>query len=176
MSTEKTALRKVIRELKAKMGEKERDQMSESICRKVLSHPQWKAAHTILLYYALPDETNTGSLIETALKEGKKVLLPVVEGNDLQLKCFTGETRLGKFNIEEPTGPEFYSYACIDLVIVPGIAFDQGGNRLGRGKGYYDRTLPLLSNAYKIGLCFPFQILESIPHEEHDIKMDYVVC
>jgi len=75
----------------------------------------------------------------------------------------------------EPSGELFTDFDRITLAIIPGMAFDHQGNRLGRGKGYYDRLLPQLSHAYKLGLCFPFQLLtEEIPHEPHDCRMDEV--
>ena len=77
--------------------------------------------------------------------------------------------------MEEPTGALFTDYATIDLVIVPGVAFDRDGNRLGRGKGYYDRLLPRIPSAYKVGICFPFQIVEEVPAEPFDIRMDEII-
>ena len=75
----------------------------------------------------------------------------------------------------EPSGELFDDYAAIDLAVVPGMAFDIQNNRLGRGKGYYDRMLPKLVNAYKIGVCFSFQRLPGIPAEGNDVKMDEVI-
>ena len=72
-------------------------------------------------------------------------------------------------------GALFTDYATIDLVIVPGVAFDRDGNRLGRGKGYYDRLLPRIPSAYKVGICFPFQIIEEVPAEPFDIRMDEII-
>ena len=82
---------------------------------------------------------------------------------------------IGAYGIEEPTGALFTDYATIDLVIVPGVAFDRDGNRLGRGKGYYDRLLPRIPSAYKVGICFPFQIVEEVPAEPFDIRMDEII-
>ena len=81
----------------------------------------------------------------------------------------------GAFGILEPTGEVFSDYDNVDAAIIPGMAFDGHGNRLGRGKGYYDRLLPRLTKAYKIGVCFPFQYFDEIPSEEHDVVMDCVV-
>ena len=100
----------------------------------------------------------------------------MIDGDDLRLKIHTGATQTGSYSIQEPIGEEFTCYKEIALAIVPGMAFDKKGNRLGRGRGFYDRTLPKLAEAYKIGLCFPFQFLESIPCEAYDIKMDAVLC
>ena len=75
----------------------------------------------------------------------------------------------------EPTGEVFDNYTDIDLAVIPGVAFDKDGNRMGRGKGYYDRLLPKLGNTYKIGICLPFQLVEKIPTDEHDVRMDEVL-
>ena len=93
------------------------------------------------------------------------------------VRRYSGKADLqeGAFGIMEPCGELFTDYEAIDVAIIPGMAFDRHGNRLGRGKGYYDRFLPLLpTRVFKIGVCFPFQLLDDIPMEEHDIKMDVV--
>ena len=175
MDTDKTALRRLIRQRKKEFTQEEKRSFSEKTCKKILFQPFWQEAKTVFLYAALPDELDTSLLAENALLSGKTVLFPVVVGNDLQIKEYNGETRTGEFGITEPIGPEFCALDAINLAIVPGIAFDVKGNRLGRGRGYYDRTLSRLPNALKIGVCFPFQVVEQIPFDEHDIKMDSVI-
>lgn len=83
----------------------------------------------------------------------------------------------GAYGIMEPEGPAFTAYDDIDLIITPGVAFDVNHNRLGRGKGYYDRFLQQMrqTHAYKIGVCFPHQLVDSIPVTAYDIPMDEVV-
>ena len=86
----------------------------------------------------------------------------------------------GAYGIMEPGGPAFTAYDDIDLIIIPGVAFDVKHNRLGRGKGYYDRFLQQMqqmrqTHAYKIGVCFPHQLVDSIPVTTYDIPMDEVV-
>ena len=172
---QKKELRKLIRQRKAVHTAEEKAGMSARICRQVLADPHWAKANTVFLYHALTDEVDTTILIDAAMHEGKTVLLPVIDGDDLRLKIHTGATQTGSYSIQEPIGEEFTCYKEITLAIVPGMAFDKKGNRLGRGRGFYDRTLPKLAEAYKIGLCFPFQLLESIPCETYDIKMDAVL-
>ena len=172
---QKKELRKLIRQRKAEHTAEEKAEMSARICRQVLTDPHWAKANTVFLYHALTDEVDTTMLIDAAMHEGKTVLLPVIDGDDLRLKIHTGATQTGSYSIQEPIGEEFTCYKEIALAIVPGMAFDKKGNRLGRGRGFYDRTLPKLAEAYKIGLCFPFQFLESIPSEAYDIKMDAVL-
>ena len=74
----------------------------------------------------------------------------------------------------EPSGEPFTDYNSIDIAIIPGLAFTQDGKRLGRGKGYYDRLLAQMPSVYKMGLCFPFQLVQDIPMNENDILMDEV--
>lgn len=123
----------------------------------------------------MKDEVRTHSFIEK-WSQSKQIILPVVKGCELELHTYTGKQYLsiGAYGIKEPTGKSFYNYSQIDLAIIPGVAFDKSGNRLGRGKGYYDRLLPNLS-ALKIGICFSFQYLEEIPAETFDIRMDRVI-
>lgn len=168
----KQELRKLIRERKALCTMEELTKLSEEICRKVMATPAWQDARTVLLYHALPDEVNTLSILRA---RGKSLLLPVVVGDDLELRVYDGSTTEGAFHIQEPIGLLFTDYPSIDLAIIPGMAFDREGHRLGRGKGYYDRLLPHLTHAYRLGICFPFQLLDSVPTEEHDMKMDAVI-
>lgn len=97
----------------------------------------------------------------------------------MELRIFTGvqSMQMGPFGILEPVGEVFPAerYADIQLAVIPGMAFDDENHRLGRGKGYYDKFLPGLPSAYKVGICFPFQHLPSIPSEPHDVLMDMIV-
>lgn len=132
---------------------------------------------TILLYHSLPDEVCTHQLIRDLAAVGKTVLLPTVVGEELQLHQYTGDTHLGtsaSFGIQESQGPLFTDHPLIDLAIIPGMAFTPQGDRLGRGKGYYDRLLPHLTCPL-IGIAFPFQLLPTIPTEPHDIRMTEVL-
>lgn len=136
---------------------------------------RWQSAHTVLLYHALPDEPNLQMLLETALQEDKQVLLPVVVNDDLLLKRYKDDKSLqeGAFHIFEPTGDAFPQdrYDELDLAIIPGMAFDREGHRLGRGRGYYDRLLPRIPHAHTLGICFPFQLLDHVPSLPHDIPV-----
>lgn len=176
----KRELRQQIRTQKRRLSAAELAVMSEDICSKVLALASWQEAGTLLLYYPLPDEVDVRLLIKDAFESGKKVLLPVVKGDELELHLYEGEASLkeGAFGIMEPTGPLFapIHYDKIELAIIPGMAFDSAGHRLGRGKGYYDRLLPNLKDAKLIGICFPFQLLEEVPAEAHDISVCKVIC
>lgn len=149
---------------------------SAEILAALEAHPAFRAATTVLLYHSLKDEVDTHEFIRKWSRE-KRILLPVVVGDDLELRLYTRPEDLkpGAYGIEEPTGELFTDYADIDFIVVPGVAFDRNGNRLGRGKGYYDRLLPRIPSAYKAGICFPFQLVEEVPAEPFDIRMDEII-
>lgn len=177
MRQKKQALRKRIKLLKQKHNPFMLKEYSNEIMKLLCYEPTWAQAETVLLYYALPDEVNTHDFIQYWSKY-KNIILPVVVGDELELRRYTNtkDLKKGSFNIWEPCGELFTNYNDINLVIVPGVAFDSEGNRLGRGKGYYDKLLPKIK-AYKIGICFPFQYFKNaiIPTEDTDISMDKVL-
>ena len=150
------------------------EQMSKSVIKKVLCSKFYQGAKVVLLFNSLPDEIDVKPLIDNALTSKKTLLLPIVVGEDIVLKHHNINDGFikGKFGILEPTGEIFNDYDKIDFALIPGVAFDKNFNRLGRGKGYYDRLLPKLINAKKMGICFEYQVFEKIPTENHDIKMD----
>lgn len=175
----KQELRRQIRAQKKQYTACQMAAMSEQICSKVLRSAWWQEAGTLLLYYPLSDEVDVRPLIQEAYKSDKRVLLPVCKGEDLELHLYEGEESLtsGAFGIMEPTAPLFTldDYPDIQLVIVPGMAFDKAGHRLGRGRGYYDRLLPKLSAAKLLGICFPFQFQEVVPTNIYDIPVHKVI-
>ncbi len=147
--------------------------------RRLESKPLFKSAQVVLLFHSLPDEPSTHELVARVSRE-KTVLLPVVINEDtLELREYRGESSMksGAFEILEPQGEPFTDFARIDLAVIPGVAFDGAGNRLGRGRGYYDRLLQRLApyGIPTIGVCFDFQKLSEIPSEAHDIRVDEVV-
>ena len=132
---------------------------------------------TVLAYWPLPDEPDIRPLIDGLLAAGKTVLLPkVIDGESMELRRYTayGDLREGAFHIMEPIGEPFTDFAQIDTALIPGVAFDAARRRLGRGRGYYDRFLAAYPNIHKIGICFPFQCVEEVPTQAHDILMDDV--
>jgi 5-formyltetrahydrofolate cyclo-ligase len=172
----KKELRQEMARQKAGLTPDERLHLSAPLLAALESHPAFGAASTVLLYHSLPDEVDTHAFVRKWWR-AKRLLLPVVVGADLELREYKGEESmaLGRFGIEEPVGKAFTDYGGIDLAVVPGVAFDRRGNRLGRGRGYYDRLLPSLPSTYKIGICFPFQLVEEVPAEPFDIRMDEVL-
>ena len=155
----------------------DRDKKNEAITKKVKELEIYKEANTIALYCSLPDEVNTDELIEDALNNHKVVLLPRTNDSDIVfsvIKSMNEPFLKGKFGVLEPLNKEVYKKDKIDLIIVPGVSFDREGNRLGYGKGYYDRYLTG-SNLKTIGICFSEQLTEHIPNDDNDIKIDVIV-
>ena len=148
---------------------------SAVILRQLEESSLFRQAKQVALYHSLPGEVQTVAFIERWFRE-KQLFLPLVVGDDLRLFRYTGAESLqkGAFGIWEPKPDgEAAEEDAIDLVIVPGVAFDRQCHRLGRGRGFYDRLLVSLS-APKVGICFDFQLLPSIPVEPFDYPMDHV--
>lgn len=170
----KSDIRMSIKNIKKSITEEERAQISDRIRRYTEQLPEFRQAGTILLYHSLRDEVDTSSFLNL-WQHDKRLLLPVVKENDLIICDYHPDNlKPGSFGIFEPQGDEITDLSIIDLIIIPGVAFDKNRNRLGRGKGYYDRLLSRLS-AYKVGICYDCQITDHIPVEEHDIPMDHVI-
>lgn len=177
---DKKELRKIIKNRKRQYSSRQLEELSLSVLSRLNRNEHLQRAETILMYYSLPDEVNTHVYIDQLLEQGKKILLPeVIDGENMVIREYTGKHDLkeGAFHIMEPIGSLFPEerYQEIDLAIIPGMAFDAKRNRLGRGKGYYDRFLQKIPQVYKIGICFPFQLIDEIPTEETDIKMDAIM-
>lgn len=176
---DKQTLRKHIKAQIAALSTKQRNELSEKIMKELEGNPKFRAAKTVMLYYSLPDEVCTHDLI-ARWAERKCILLPVVKGDEIEVRRFTTFSNIseGAFHIGEPQGDIFTELEKIELIVVPGVAFDRQGNRMGRGRGYYDRFLSqkALSQAWRIGLCFPQQLVECVPAEPHDISMHEVLC
>lgn len=174
--TEKKALRKTIRELKMQYPIEEKKSKSENILKKIEQLDVFLQSKIVMAYWSMPDEVYTHDFI-LKWHNKKTIILPVVKDDELELRVFTGIENMsaGKaFNIGEPMGKPFTDIQSIDLILVPGVAFDKQNNRLGRGKAYYDKLLKSV-NASKIGICFDFQMVDSVPVDEHDIKMNRVI-
>ena len=172
---DKKQLRRTIAQNKKNYSQEQLKVWSSSLLHKLEDHPAFVAAQTVLLYYSLPDEVQTHDFIER-WKDTKQIILPVVIGpTELELRHYTGKSCLttGAFQIEEPSGEAFIDFHAIDLAIIPGVGFDSLGNRLGRGKGFYDRLLPKI-NAPKIGICFQFQVVDNIPTGPYDYPMNEI--
>lgn len=174
--TAKTELRKKIRGIKNSYSAAQLVSKSSGIHVKLEQSQSFIDAKTVLMYWSMADEVYTHSFVEKWSTQ-KQIILPSVDGDDLILKKFTGINNLTageQFSIMEPNGEPFTDLDSIDLIIVPGVAFDKHGNRMGRGRGFYDKLLKT-TDATTIGICFDFQLVDCVPTEEHDKKMDVVV-
>jgi len=150
-------------------------QKSFQICHQIELHERFVASRCVMLYYPLPGEVDVTALLD-GYYEKKILLLPVIYGQDILPKPYSGPHNLvrGAYGILEPVGDGGNNTLQPELIIVPGLAFDRQGHRLGRGKGYYDRFLSR-QKGYKIGVCFHYQIFPSLPVEVHDVAVDEVI-
>ena len=158
------------------MGKKAIKQKSAKIIKKLTSLKEFKRSKTILGYASIRSETMTLDFIKRLLKnKRKKLVLPKVEGKRMVLSKIDDFAELKKgsfFNILEPR--KIKKVKKVDLILVPGIAFDQTGHRIGYGKGYYDRLLKK-TKAVKVGLAFELQLIDKVPNHPHDVPVDMVV-
>lgn len=176
INIQKKELRKKVKVLKSGSSASENQVKSESIFKKIAEMDVFREARTIMAYWSMKDEVNTHEFIFKYF-ESKRIILPSVKGNELELKVFEGTESMQpgeSFGILEPVGPTFDKTEKMDLIIIPGVAFDKQKNRMGRGKAYYDNLLKS-TDALKIGVCFDFQLFDEVPVDEHDIKMDLVI-
>lgn len=171
----KSEIRKAIRTEKRRIGKEELMRMSTPIVEQVEANEFYRKSSIIMLYHPLWDEVDVRPLFDRALADGKRVILPTVKGDDIVPVEITTETEwiVGDFDILEPVAEPYVG--TFDLIVVPGVAFDLHNNRLGRGKGYYDRFLVKHPNAYRLGICFKFQIAPEIPTEPFDFPMNEVI-
>lgn len=171
---DKKELRALIKALKKQHSKEQLIAQSEQIMGKLEQHPDFIKAEKVMLYSALPDEVQTQAFLDKwHLK--KTVILPTVVGDDIIPVEYGEDTgfAVGDFNILEPQNKPYLG--GFDLIIVPGVAFDSKGNRLGRGRGYYDRFLCQHLEVKRIGICFDFQLVDEVPSEDFDIRMDEVI-
>ena len=171
----KPLLRQQMREAKQRHADQLAG-MSADICQQLAAC--LGDAQVVMCYWPLPDEVDIRPLINRLVAGGKHVVLPRVTGSEtMELRCYTSADDLqeGAFHIQEPTGALFVQDAAIDVALIPGMAFDAAGHRLGRGRGYYDRFLAQHPVRRTIGVAFPFQHIPQVPCDSHDILMDEVV-
>ena len=170
----KAEIRKYIAQKKEQFTLEEKIILSEKIISRIEALPLFISSFRILCYHSLPDEVYTHAFIEK-WSQKKEILLPVVQQDILYIRKYEQKEKCktGTFQILEPSGKDIQNLQSIDLVLLPGIAFDKKGNRLGRGKGYYDKLLTQIS-APKAGICFGFQLMDNLPADEWDIPMNMI--
>lgn len=169
----KQEIRDRLKKIKLNISLEEREQSSFEVMKRVETLSQFKDSEKVLLYNALPDELPTQCMLDS-WSITKELYLPVVVGDELVIRRYNpASMKIGAFGIGEPDGDEI-ALDEIDMIIVPGVAFDYEHNRLGRGKGYYDRLL-VNSKAFIVGVGYSLQLLDSIPAEKHDVKMNCII-
>lgn len=170
----KEDIRRNIRARKTLLSAEEKAEAARRVFDRLEKSVAFTMAENILMYHSLPDELSTHEFIER-WADRKHFFLPRVNGMNLEILPYD-RSRLarGAFLIEEPQGDDIASIERIELIVVPAVAYDRCGNRVGRGKGYYDRLLAD-SNATKIGVGYDFQLVDEIDAEPHDVSVDIVI-
>ena len=174
----KPEIRQRIRERMERISPAVRAVESIDLC--VRLKMQMQSAHTVLFFAPMPDELDVWPLLEESLREGKAIALPCFDQTtDIysarRIRDAVTDVATGKFGVREPvSGCAEIPFEKFDLVLVPGMAFDLSGNRLGRGRGFYDRMLAQASGI-KCGVGYDFQLLEKIPTEPHDARVNFIL-
>ena len=168
MPNSKSSLRTAVKQRLRSMSPAARREESEVLWRRLIAHPAFRVATHVMLFHGLPDEPQTSEWLERILPLGKKVWLPVVVGDEIEVR---------RYGILEPTGAPLEDLSLLELIVVPGVAFDAEGHRLGRGRGYYDRFLSRLPDASvpTLGCCFACQLLPAVPVEPFDRPVSEVI-
>ncbi len=174
----KDQIRLLMRKANKNVAPEGRNRAAEIIFRAIEESTQFVNSQRIALYAALPDEIPTRSVIERWCALGKEIFLPRITG-ETSMEFYPyrpDKIEVGAFGIDEPQGDDAIEPSQIELMILPGVAFTAEGERLGRGRGYYDRYLSREGYAaYNIGVCYKHQLCEEIPCEVHDVRLDWVV-
>ena len=161
-----------------------KDRLSRRICERLVELPEYARAKAVLFYVDARSEVRTRRLLPIARQQGKRTVVPYCVGNRLELFLLkdADELAVGTIGILEPkmelrgNAERKIEPAELDLVVVPGVAFDRTGGRLGHGKGYYDRFLRTVrSDATLVGLAFECQLFPSIPMRDHDVAVHKVI-
>ena len=179
MINNKHELRKKFLALRSAQDESVLEKSSEIIIKNLYETEEYKKAQTIMVYVSYRGEVKTHALIKTALKDGKRVCVPLCDSNNCSMTAREiasfSELKSGAYGILEPEdSAPVVDKTEIDFVIVPGCAFSKSGHRIGYGKGYYDRFLKDTS-AFKCGLSYDFSFADELPYEETDIPLDMII-
>ena len=174
----KNQLRQKIKQLRREMSAHEVSLKSHCAAQIFLATDIYKNAQQIMLYSRLGNETDTAEITDTAFADGKLLVFPVTDQKTGLITPYYVDKntvfKKGGFSVFEPSDTQIADMSKTDVIIVPGIVFDKSGNRIGFGKGCYDKFLSSL-NAIKIGFCYDFQVFDYIPCDAYDIKMDFLI-
>lgn len=174
---DKTALRKQIRELKRSMAPQQITEKSEKLGELFLASKAYQEAKTIYGYLPYNQEVRTVPMLQRALQDGKQVAVPKVYGDTMRFIYLDDLTQVstGYAGIPEPIADEPVADDKTALVLMPGLAFTEKGDRMGYGGGFYDRFLSEEPNHPTLALCYDFQMVDSLPTETYDIPVDTVL-
>ena len=172
--SDKNEIRYKMKSLRLLVPESEKRSAAEEVFERLEKTAAFLLADRIMMYHSLPDELSTHDFLRKWAGK-KRFYLPRVNGVHLEVLPYEERRlELGSFHIEEPTGNEITDPSEIELVVVPAVAYDRKGKRLGRGKGFYDRFLTH-TKATKVGVGYEFQLVDELPSEPHDVAMDMVI-
>lgn len=173
----KKELRNQIKAAKKAMTEDQIDQLSADLCQQFLNTDEYRKAKTVYGYLPYNQEVRTWALLEQAVKDGKTVAVPKVYGDEMRFIILSdlSDVAAGYAGIPEPISDGPVADDPDALVLMPGLAFDREGHRIGYGGGFYDRFLECEPNHPTVALCYHFQLLDHLDTEEHDIPVDRVL-
>ena len=180
MTEQKAAIRERIRTVLSELTRDQREEAAVEICARLIEQPEWKNAQSILLFAPMQDEPNVRPLLHAALDAGKLTALPRFNAQTGHYEAaVVGDLAKdfieGKFGILEPAPTcQIADLKRLDLVLVPGVAFDWHGHRLGRGRGFYDRLLVAVSSK-TCGVAFDQQLVATLPVEPHDVRLNCIL-
>lgn len=174
----KDEIRAVIKEKRRALSDVEIKTKSGLIIDNLLSLPRFSEATTVMTYLSAFKEPDTSGIIDYLYKSGRKIVVPISNTDDYTItpSYLTSPDKLvrGAYGISEPAECLIADINDIDIALIPGIAFDAHGMRVGFGKGYYDRFLEQFKGL-KIGICYDFQMTNLVPASKHDVKMDIII-
>ena len=181
MLAEKRRLRGLLRQRRRALSVRDVEENSQRIADRLCAQAMFHQARQVLLYSPDENEVETEGLWREALRQGKYVYYPRVTADKREVEFVRRHDNQplipGVFDIPVPAGEDLLTSAArTDLVLIPGVGFDQDGHRLGRGRGYYDRALRgVLAGALRVGLAYEFQVVSHVPVDPHDERVDYIV-
>lgn len=180
---DKKEVRNVMSKRRKSMSEQEVSHKSKTIIEKVMNTEEFKKSKNLMVFLSFDNEVYTFDLIDKAMDMGKKVVVPYTVKDTYEiiptlLKNIEEDLEVSSYGYLEPKKEKITTVQeeDIDLTIVPGLAFDKDMNRIGFGKGYYDRYLAKTRKDSKnMAIAYEYQVLEEIPHDDYDVKMDYII-
>lgn len=171
---EKSDIRRKMKTMRQMMLDIEKENAAQEVFARLEQTAAFLMADKVLMYHSLPDELPTRTFLNK-WKDRKHFYLPRVNGVNLDILPYDeSRLELGSFHIEEPQGIDTLDADDLELIVVPAVAYDRRGTRLGRGKGFYDRLLAT-TRATKVGVGYDFQLFDELPSEPHDVPMDLVI-